>query len=89
MNNKGWILLPEGYQPDTKDSRKESGMKYVKYYSEDAYSKLQKHAEAMVHYLEMISSKSGHTTLKGFQNRIDQKMADEALEVWQNFKDEM
>lgn len=32
-----WVYLPEMYQPDTIESRKESGLKYAKYYHESAY----------------------------------------------------
>lgn len=35
-----WKLIPETYQPDSADSRKESGLKYVKMYHEDFVKEL-------------------------------------------------
>lgn len=41
-----WLLLPDTYQPDTKDSREDSGLNYSKWYSKSAYEKLERELEA-------------------------------------------
>lgn len=51
IKDASWVLLPEGYQPDSKDSREECGMKYIKFYSETAYMKERKTVASLISLL--------------------------------------
>lgn len=54
-----WIMLPKNYEPDTVDSRRESGQEYVKYYSAAAYEQLLCAARKMYQSIEAHFTTTG------------------------------
>lgn len=103
-SDRAWILLPDVYQPDTKDSREESGMKYIKYYSEDSYSALLEQAEALAEAAKKATFQWACPACSIddpppnvpcdceliAESRIDGlKELNKALQSWQNFKGEL
>lgn len=62
-----WKLIPETYQPDTADSRKESGLKYVKMYHQDF-------VKGLIQQIQDLSE-SLHSAINDSKNRGTQRAA--------------
>lgn len=62
-----WKIIPESYQPDTADSRKESGLKYVKMYHED-------YVRGLIQQIQDLSE-TAHSAINDAKNRGTQRAA--------------
>jgi len=72
---QNWIILPITYQPDTEDSRKESGLEYAKYYHHSAYdamaAKLERLEAASAGLVKTLESCKGAMTY-AYEDHTDQ-----------------
>lgn len=59
-----WKMIPETYQPDTADSRKESGLKYIKMYDEKY---VQEMAQMIRDLSDSLQIAVGKSTSRGIQ----------------------
>lgn len=59
-----WKMIPKTYQPDTADSRKESGLEYVKMYDE---TYVQEMAQTIRDLSDSLQIAIGKSTSRGVQ----------------------
>lgn len=71
------ILIPEGYQPDSKDTRLETGGKYVRMYHQDAYIGLENKIKRLEYHL--AKAQNGQVSA---ERKTKSRFSHQVLIVW-------
>lgn len=77
MAQPKWILISENYMPDTADSRKDSGLTYIKMYREDVVLKLLADLERISDIRSAMVDTRMHVSYRDYELR---RIAREAVE---------